>query len=143
MFSWQKTTHLLPRELAAPFAFGQPDHAVDVGGLLMRPILMTHQVAPFDLTMSAAEVPGGLLAAIEYRTELFDATTIARMAQNYLTLLGSITRDPQQVVSSLPIMPDIQRQQLLRDWNATAVSYPSQLCLHHLFEQQVERTPEA
>ncbi len=78
MFSWQKTTLLLPREHAGSFALGQGDHAVDLGGLLMRPIPMIHQVAPFDLTMSAAEVPGGLVATIEYNTDLFDAATIAR-----------------------------------------------------------------
>jgi amino acid adenylation domain-containing protein/non-ribosomal peptide synthase protein (TIGR01720 family) len=143
MFSWQKTTHLLPSEQAASFAFGQADHAVDLGGLIMRPIPMTHRVAPFDLTMSATEVPGGLLATMEYKTDLFDAPTIARMAQSYRTLLESITRDPQQVISALPIMPDIERQKVLRDWNATTAPYPSQLCLHQLFEQQVEQTPEA
>ena len=143
MFSWQKTTLLLPREHAASFALGQADHAVDLGGLLMRPIPLTHRVAPFDLTMSAAEVPGGLVATLEYKTDLFDAATIARMAQNYRTLLESITSDPEQVVSALPIISDHERRQVLRDWNATAAAYPTQLCLHQLVEQQVERTPEA
>jgi len=142
MFSWQKTTHLLPSEHAASFALGQADHAVDLGGLLMRPIPMTHRVAPFDLTMSATEVPGGLVATIEYATDLFDAATIVRMAQSYRTLLENITRDPEQVVSAFPIIPDYERRQVLRDWNATAAPYPSHLCLHQLFEQQVERTPE-
>ncbi len=29
------------------------------------------------------------------------------------------------------------------DWNATQSTYPTELCIHHLFEAQVERTPEA
>ncbi|MEK7325169.1 MAG: amino acid adenylation domain-containing protein, partial [Chloroflexota bacterium] len=36
-----------------------------------------------------------------------------------------------------------ERQQLLVDWNATAADYPGDACIHHLFEEQVERTPES
>ena len=36
-----------------------------------------------------------------------------------------------------------ERHQLLVEWNDTATDYPRDKCLHQLFEQQVERTPEA
>ena len=32
---------------------------------------------------------------------------------------------------------------MLYEWNATAAEYPRDKCLHELFEEQVERTPEA
>src|SRR5664280_1140356 len=35
------------------------------------------------------------------------------------------------------------RQKVLVDWNATKVDYPKNACLHHLFEAQVKRTPNA
>ncbi|MFN9545918.1 MAG: non-ribosomal peptide synthetase, partial [Cyanobacteriota bacterium] len=34
-------------------------------------------------------------------------------------------------------------QQVLEDWNATETDYPHDRCVHQLFEQQAERTPEA
>ena len=40
-------------------------------------------------------------------------------------------------------MTEPERQQLLVEWNRTEVSYPKDRCLHELFEEQVERTPEA
>ena len=33
--------------------------------------------------------------------------------------------------------------QLLERWNDTAAAYPEHLCIHQLFEQQVQRTPDA
>jgi non-ribosomal peptide synthetase component F len=45
-------------------------------------------------------------------------------------------------VSDLTILPETEWKQLVEGWNSTAAPYPAQACLHQLFEQQVERTPE-
>ncbi|HZC06289.1 MAG TPA: amino acid adenylation domain-containing protein, partial [Ktedonobacterales bacterium] len=143
MFSWQKTTALLPREQAGFMALGQGASTVDLGGLRMRPIPIAHRVAPVDLTMAAAESPDGLVVTLEYRTDLFDAATIARMAASYRILLNSIAADPDQLVSRLPILSGAERRQLVEVWNATAMPYPSDLRLHQFVERQAELAPEA
>ncbi len=142
IFSWQQSPRLIPRKNAGAFVLGQADQAIDLNGLLVRSVPLPQRVAPFDLMMLAAEAPDGLAVTIEYSTELFDTTTIARMAECYRTLLESITASPKQRVSDLPILPEAHREQLLRGWNATSVPYPDRACLHQLFEQQVECTPE-
>lgn len=142
MFSWQKTTALLPREQAGSFALGQEDRAVDFAGLLMRPIRIAQRVAPVDLTMAATEDSHGLVATIEYSTDLFEPATIARMAQSYCMLLESIVGDPEQVISALPIIPDHERRELVEVWNASTAPYPADVCLHQLIERQAERTPD-
>jgi amino acid adenylation domain-containing protein/non-ribosomal peptide synthase protein (TIGR01720 family) len=142
VFSWQQAPRLIPRENAGAFVLGQADHAIDLDGLFVRSVHLSHRVAPFDLMMLAAEAPDGLVVTIEYATDLFDAVTIARMAECYHTLLESITAAPEQRVSDLTVLPESEREQLVEDWNATAAPYPTQACLHSLFEQQVERTPE-
>src|SRR5882724_9616219 len=49
---------------------------------------------------------------------------------------------PEQRLATLPALADAERQQLLVDWNNTAVEYPGKnLCLHQLIEEQVRRTP--
>src|SRR5579859_2038844 len=99
--------------------------------------------AQFDLTLFMTETPQGLSASLEYNTDLFDAETIVRMAEHFQTLLAGIVADPQRRLSELPMLSERERQQLLVEWNATQTDYPQQLCIHQLFEQQVERTPEA
>ncbi len=37
----------------------------------------------------------------------------------------------------------IERQQLLLDWNTTQTDYPKDICVHHIFEAQVKRAPNA
>ena len=109
----------------------------------MRSVYLTQRAAPFDLMMLAAEASDGLAVNIEYATDLFDAATIARMAGGYRTLLENISSAPEQRVSELAILTETNRKQLVEDWNATTGSYSDKMCLHQLFEQQVNQTPEA
>ena len=54
-----------------------------------------------------------------------------------------IVADPDQSISTLPLLTEAERHQLLVEWNDTAADYPKDSCIHELFEAQVERTPEA
>ncbi len=97
----------------------------------------------FDLTLLISETGNGLEGLIEYSTDLFEAKTIRRMCGHYATLLEAISRDPDQSISRLPMLTDAERQQLLVDWNDTKADYPKDVCIHQLFEAQVESTPDA
>ncbi|WP_293118322.1 non-ribosomal peptide synthetase [Moorena sp. SIO4G3] len=97
----------------------------------------------FDLTLLIKETDGGFQANLEYNTDLFDETTIVRMAGNFQTLLEGIVANPQAQVSKLPLLTTAERQQLLVEWNNTFVDYPQDKCIHQLFEEQVEKTPDA
>ena len=44
---------------------------------------------------------------------------------------------------TVTLLPDAERQALLYDWNATDQDYPPDICIHHAFEAQVTRTPDA
>jgi amino acid adenylation domain-containing protein/non-ribosomal peptide synthase protein (TIGR01720 family) len=83
------------------------------------------------------------VGALEYNTDLFDAAAIGRMLGHFQTLLEGIVADPQQHVSNLPILTQPERHTLLVEWNHTQVDYPKDVCVHQLFEAQVEQTPEA
>ena len=58
-------------------------------------------------------------------------------------LLQGVLADPDRQLSRLPLMPEAERRQVLQQWNQTAAAYPHQKCLHQLFQEQVERTPQA
>src|SRR5579859_2971774 len=120
-----------------------PQSILHLPELLVEEFQVESATAKFDLTLSITETPQGLSAQFEYNTDLFDAATITRMAEHFKTLLEGIVADPQQRLSELPMLSAAERQQLLVEWNATQVEYPQHLCIHQLFEQQVERTPEA
>jgi amino acid adenylation domain-containing protein len=65
------------------------------------------------------------------------------MLGNFQTLLEGIVADPEQRLSDLPLLTTTERQQLLVEFNDTKTDCPQDLCIHQLFEKQVERTPDA
>jgi amino acid adenylation domain-containing protein len=79
---------------------------------------------------------------LSYEADIFDDETISRMLDHFRQLLRGITTDPQQAIRDLSLLTDSERQQLLVEFNDTAVEFPQDVCLHQLIEQQVENTPE-
>ncbi|MCM0593872.1 MAG: amino acid adenylation domain-containing protein [Gloeotrichia echinulata DEX184] len=100
-------------------------------------------IAKFDLTLSMSETDRGLVGEWEYNTDLFDGSTIERMTAHFQNLLSAVVANPQQTVGELPLLSAAERHQLLVEWNQTAFEYPTDKCIHQLFESQVERTPDA
>jgi non-ribosomal peptide synthetase component F len=96
----------------------------------------------FSLTLYGS---GGdnLSLKISYDKSRFSDSTIERMLGHLKTLLENIAKNPDRSLSSLPILTYTERHRLLIEWNKTQVEYPQHHCLHHLFEAQVERTPDA
>jgi amino acid adenylation domain-containing protein len=97
----------------------------------------------FDLTLEITDIKASLFGVFKYNTDLFDATTISRMAGHFQHLLEGIVAHPEQRISDLPLLTKAEQQQLLVTWNNTQTEYPRDKCIHQLFEAQVERTPDA
>ena len=102
------------------------------------------EISKFDITFYFLEEESeGMVLLTEYNTDLFDATTIKRMNGHLNTLLVGIVTNPNQSIAELPLLTESERHQLLVEWNNTQVDYPKDKCIHQLFEEQVERTPDA
>ncbi len=97
----------------------------------------------FDLEMHLIRDQGRILGDLAYSLDLFDHSTIERMAAQYVRLLESIVADSNQKISDLSILTEGDRNKLLVEFNDTACEYPRELCVHELFEQQAERSPDA
>ncbi len=65
---------------------------------------------------------------------------IVRQLQN---LIAACLDRPEQSLELLPLLATAEQQQILVEWNQTAVPFPSDTCVHQLFEQQAARTPAA
>ena len=111
--------------------------------------------AKFDLTVTvfphsarnlgSSSEPGvrPLFMIWNYASELFDSSSVARMAQHFETILKGVVTSPETPISRLPLLSDVERHQLLVEWNETATDYPPQACVHELFERQAAAAPEA
>ncbi|NEP20537.1 non-ribosomal peptide synthetase [Moorena sp. SIO3I6] len=120
-----------------------PMGKLELPGLSLSQFNQHSTTSKFDLTLSMTETELGLVGTWEYNTDLFDGSTIKRMATHFQNLLSAIVDNPQQVVSELPLLSAEERHQLLVEWNDTASEYPKDKCIHQLVEEQVEKTPDA
>jgi non-ribosomal peptide synthetase component F len=120
-----------------------PISSLDLPGLSISSFPVETGIAKFDLALSIENTSSGLIAEWEYNSDLFDDSTIARMAGNFHTLVTGIVANPQQPISQLPLLTEIEQYQLLVDWNNTKKDYPLDKCIHQLFEEQVIKTPDS
>ncbi|HVS00542.1 MAG TPA: condensation domain-containing protein, partial [Thermoanaerobaculia bacterium] len=112
------------------------------GGLAMSPLRLETGTAKFDLTLTVVEQGAALSLGIEYRTDLFDGSTIERLLGHLKTLLAAAEADPQASLWELPLLGEAERRQLL-EWGGAVESYPLSGSLHSRFEAWVQQTPDA
>ncbi|WP_368042670.1 condensation domain-containing protein, partial [Paraburkholderia atlantica] len=97
----------------------------------------------FDLELSLSEHGEEIAGTLNYATALFDQATIERQRGYLLALLRAMVADAGQPVERIDILPAAERRYLLEELNRTEAAYPSERCIHELFEAQVRRAPEA
>ena len=131
-----------------------PEGWFELPGLAARPQAANIKVAKFDLTLILRErravdgSPQGIAGQLEYATDLFDRSTMEAMAQRLVQALEAVVSDPEQAIGEIEILDEAERRQILEEWNATEAEYPvagsrREKRVHELFEELVERSPDA
>lgn len=120
-----------------------PQEAWETTGLTFEEFEFDRGIALLDLSLSIVDKSPGLSCVFEYDKDLFDAATIERMAGHFQTLLEGIIANPLEPISQLPLLTTKEKIVQLFDLNSTPAESPPNLCIHQLFEAQVERTPDA
>ncbi len=128
------------------FALGEEGVRISLGGLELESVALPERRAQFEISLNAAELPGGGLGlSLELNADLFDATTAARMLGHFRILLEAAVADPDRRLSDLPLLTPAEQVELIRDWDETArPSGPTpDLGLHELVAEQARRRPDA
>ena len=120
-----------------------PECVLNLRDVASTPLPLWTASAKFDLTMTVAPEADTWIGTLEYRTDLFEAATIARMAEHYLRLIDGITASPDCNINGLPMLSAAERTQLLVTWNETRVPYPADRSVASLFEERAAERPEA
>ena len=119
-----------------------PFHGVSFDGLKWEPAVIDRGGAQFELSLSMdAQVSHSI--TFEYNTDLFEQRTIERFAAQYLRILEQLADDPTSNVASVPILPEVERTQLLRYAGTCITPCASRPRFITMFEEQVVRSPDA
>ncbi len=120
-----------------------PASRLDLAGLILMPLELEAGRTQFDLSLFVFPLSqGGMLARLEYASDLFDAATAERLLGHVRNLLQGIVEAPGRRLSELPMLGVEERQELLSAGNRTEAEVPPRL-LHQLFEERAAERPEA
>lgn len=101
------------------------------------------EISRFDLTLELAEADGHFFGFFEYSTDLFDASTITRMASHLQNLLMAIVADPEQRISRLAMLSTSERRQVLTDGDGLKTDFGGLGNFSGRFDAEVKRKPDA
>ncbi|MEM7583247.1 MAG: amino acid adenylation domain-containing protein [Acidobacteriota bacterium] len=136
----QGQTPFVQTGFALQNAFGSE---LETPGLEVETLPLHTGTSHFDFSLSMTETPDQIDATFEYRSELFEPTTIQRLAHSLRALVDGLLANPQAPISDLPILRDAGRHQLLIEGNDTACDFDLEGTVHQLVEAQIARTPQA
>jgi amino acid adenylation domain-containing protein len=124
-----------------------PPPEMDLAGLTLSPLELESGRTQFDLGLFLTPRPGGggLLAQLDYARDLFDASTARRLLGHFQRLLEGMTEKggDESRLSELPLLTEAEHEQVVRQWNETATSFPRHATVHGLFAEQVRLRPDA
>ena len=120
-----------------------PLETLQLPNLRLQPFKLDLASAKMDLSLSVREHTDGLKAVLAYNIDLFDPATASCMLDHFHNLLKAIVENPDQRISRLHGLGDTDLRRLLIEWNDTQTKFSPFHCVHHLFEAQVERTPDS
>jgi amino acid adenylation domain-containing protein len=118
-----------------------PELSIGEVQLLREPAGKT--TAKFDLQFFITETSEGLHLSVEYCTALFSRETVQRLITHFKNLLSSIVEHPNYKLCNLQMLSPDEESKLLSEFNNTKVQYPAHKTVIDLFENQVEKSPDA
>jgi len=91
-----------------------PIPPLEIADLTLSPLKIEHETAEFDLLLIVEDTEQGLMGTLKYNTDLFDATTIVQMLNDFKTLLLEIAAQPEAKLGELKdILVEADKQRRL------------------------------
>ncbi len=120
----------------------QPLAELSLPGLTLEPLSADIEQARFDVSVTLVEGQDGLSGTFQYRTDLFDETTIVRLQNSYKRLLDAVVEAPLTAINDLPLQDATVPEQIQPQARGTARVFDGSP-LHQRFEAQAAHQPTA
>ena len=115
MFVFQRA-HLLDERGLDRFALGEPGARMEWGGLSLESLELPPLSAPFDLTVTVADLGEEIRGSLDYRADLFEEETVRGMARHLVAVLAGAAGDPSLAVDELPLERKPGNEPAISSW---------------------------
>ncbi|MEU3252591.1 amino acid adenylation domain-containing protein [Streptomyces sp. NPDC006997] len=141
----------LARDLSRPplcqvsFSYGrEPVPPRALGGAHLSRLPVRSEGARFDLELQAFDSGGALTGWFEYDRDLFDESTVVRLAARFHRLAEQAAAHPDTPVDDFELLDDAERHLVLSEWNATDHDWGTEDgWVHQCVEARARRHPDA
>ena len=93
------------------------------------------------MTITFARRVDALSGHIEFNLNLLSSETVERFTSHLMRVLGEALADVDKPISDFKMLTEPEHNRILREWNHTTADYPKHVCIHQLFEEQAQKTP--
>jgi len=108
-------------------------------GVQVSGIAREQSLAKFELSVQVGQGADGLEVEWSYSTDIFDAETVASLAEHYVLLLEAVVAAPEKPLGQLSVVTESDRRFFAAQAARAVTGSPPVVCLHQLFQQQVAR----
>ncbi len=121
---------------------GFEQYAEMLSDVKILPVNYAVETAKYDLTLTVADTQSELDASIQFNRDLFDMSTIEKIAYDLQSLASQWLKQPQVAFSSLELISAEEKQLLLERWNDTARNYDRKATVQSMFLRAANAYPE-
>ncbi|AJC23743.1 non-ribosomal peptide synthetase [Bacillus velezensis] len=99
-------------------------------------------VSLYDLMLTIEDAGQQIEMHFDYKPGRFTKDTIEQITRHYTAILNSLAEQPEITLSSVPMLSETERHQLLTECNGTKTPYPHKETVYRWFEMQAEQSPD-
>ena len=118
-----------------------PVKPIQIEGVLTEVLIIDRGASQFDLSV-ALDASITKTISFEYSSDLFDRSTIERLAGHFLAVLAAVAADPEQRIGEIELFSDEERAELTAAWAGPVVDIEANVGAHSLFERQAAAAPD-
>lgn len=96
-----------------------------------------------DIIITFSKEPGHISGEVLFNGRLYRMETIERFFKHFKAILHSSLENTNTLITELQVLTEEERHHMLVEWNDTRADYPRDKCVHQLFEDHAEQTPDA
>lgn len=106
-------------------------------------LISSREWTNYPVTLSVDDQGDGFVLTAKTDRRIDPRRIIGYVLETMRSLVDALQRVPEIPVLTLPVMPERERYQVVTAFNETRAPYPREKLVHELFEEQVQRTPQA
>ncbi|KAF8945303.1 hypothetical protein BGZ46_006057, partial [Entomortierella lignicola] len=112
---------------------------IQLPGVATKSTEMSYDIVKFDLDLTMYEANSEIVGGLSYSTALFERPTIERHVGYLQTMIQALVRNTTQSIAAVDILSVPEQDLLIETWNTIDIPYPANVCIHQIFEEQVDQ----